>query len=134
VLLANNDLLEDTDAMLFHIRHNLWAGGIDDLIEIPIDSNFQSAFIIKRGKIIDINGARLLLMNDQSDTNYFMLKPDYILLSRNIKPPKNIPEISTIVFQHGISEGTKTQWHDLQNASHDLEVDNALVVNLEKDY
>jgi competence protein ComEC len=130
VLLASQDLLKNEDAMLFHIRHNLWAGGIRNLTELPVDSNLKSEFVLKQDKIIDTRGIRLLLLNEPSDTNCFNLKPDYILLSGNIKPPKKIPDVSTVIFQPGISKRTKTQWQKLTNAIHDLAANDALIINL----
>jgi hypothetical protein len=132
VLIADNKLLRDDDAMLFHIRHNLWAGGIHDLREIPIDSSFTLKNLVKQRNIIDANGARVLLLKTAADTNLFSLNPDYILVTGNISPPKQITPSSKVILGNGVSKNVSEKWQSLGEHIHDLAAENALLIKLNK--
>jgi competence protein ComEC len=133
VLFASHDLLRDEDAMLFHVRHNLWAGGIKDMTEQALDSNFQSRHVIKSGKLIDTKSARILLLAQATDTAYFALNPSHALVTNNIKAPHSIPQDVTVVLESGLRSSTRASWKKLPNAVHDLGEEPALEVNLNND-
>ncbi len=120
VLLADSALLADEDAMLFHIKHNLWAGGIKQNESFELAGESKSKLHFKQQAVIDANELRILLFSEPSDSSYFSLKPDVIVVAGRIKAPTNVPDSATIILQNGLSKFYIDNWNEASTKIYDL--------------
>lgn len=131
IIIADEELLADEDAMLFYIRHNLWAGSIKNVLEFKLSCDTTSDFHQQKNGLIDAFGERFLLLKKSSDTTKFALSPTTIVVNKRIKAPKFVPKNIQLILMNGMSENTKKSWKTLANPIHDLEVDGAKQISIQ---
>jgi competence protein ComEC len=130
-LIADPDLLADEDAMLFYIRHNLWAEKVQKVVEYAVSSDTTSNLHQQKNRLIDAFGTRILALETAQDSAKFSLNPNYILVKKGIKPPAFVPAEAYIILMNGHNRKTKKLWSNLQNEVYDLYEKGAKVIPLQ---
>lgn len=127
VIVAPQQLLTNEDAMLFHIRHNQWAQGIQNLKETPLDVPLQSPDIALYKNWLWLNGETFLFYQHAGDSLHLTLQPDYILVYAWVNPPQQKIN-GRIVLLEGLTEKHQIAWHEGQDIFHDLGKQGALIL------
>lgn len=128
-LLSDSILLADEEAMLFHIQHNLWAGGVKKPAVFYVHKDAVSDKLILQNGVLEIARNRILLYWEAVDSLKFTLKPNIVLVARNVPPPKKMPD-SQVVLLSGLRPTTIARWQQLRPEAHDLGRSGAFVLNL----
>ncbi|MBL4715930.1 MAG: ComEC family competence protein [Bacteroidia bacterium] len=113
-LTSNASLLNDEQKLLFHVKHNLWTLGIDQLEKISLDSSnqsYQTSDIFFRNNFIQFCDKKILLLNDPNFlTSVEPIEVDYLILSNNIK--FKIENLSKIIhFKQLIIDSSNSYWY-----------------------
>jgi len=128
-LFTTADLLQNEDAMLFHIRHNQWGQGFRLLNHFNIDSTFVAGPIAQHGNIIFFGGDKLLRLTSIADTALLHLNPTFILVHSGVYPPE-IKINAKIILMHGHTAGSRQQWQNSQPVFWDLGLYGAYTTHL----
>jgi competence protein ComEC len=128
-LLADSTLLADEQAMLFHIRHNLWAGGVEAPKTFSWNKDTTSADLILSNGMADFNGHRVLLYAADDDSTKFVLNPAVIFVVANVQPPQQLPNLP-VVLLNGLRPKTVAGWGEKSVALHNLATAGAFTLAL----
>ena len=128
-LIADSNLLADEQAMLFHIRHNLWAGGVKEPKVFSLNSDTVSESLILANGMVEMNGTRILFFSAEDDSSKFILKPDVLFITGNVVPPHKLPKVP-IVMLSGLRLKTIEQWQARSMGLCNLAASGAITLNL----
>ena len=128
ILLADSMLLQDKDAMLFFIRHNLWAGSISNTLEFELEKASSSAYHRYKNGVLDVFSHRILLYSEPIDSLKFNLNPTHIFVTRNIIPPKYLPHNCMVILQKGVNQKTVQVWKSKTENVYALAEEGALIL------
>ena len=128
VLLADSTLLQDEDAMLFFIRHNLWAGSILKTEEFYREQNSISNLHNYKNGVLEVFDKRILFYQNSSDSLKFSLKPTHIFVASRAFPPHKLPTNCVVILQTGMKPKTAAAWRSGTKNVYELSVDGALVL------
>ena len=130
-LLADSVLLADEQAFLFHIRHNLWAGGVKAPKVFRLERDTVSPNLILSNGMVEMSGTRILLFSDAADSSKFTLEPDVVFVKANVAPPQKLPNVPVVLLR-GLRAKTTEQWQAQSIGVHDLAASGAFTLNLPK--
>jgi hypothetical protein len=129
-VIAPRTFLEDDDAMLFYVKHNIWAKGRINLVPIDIAKDTTTADFTFLNSMLETSYTRMLIQNGQLDSTQFLLKPDLVLIQ---KPPEWLENRSfsfQIVMERKSSTTQSNQVSAKKNI-HDLGAKGALFISSE---
>ncbi|MDZ7845921.1 MAG: hypothetical protein U5L96_03610 [Owenweeksia sp.] len=110
MFLADTSLLEDDDALTFHVKHHWWARDVSRPRLIKMHENVNEVFIIKKGPLIRFGQWNLFLF-ERKNTD-----PPPVgtwIVTANVKPPQDFLHTPDIVVLSGaIDYYSQLAWKD----------------------
>lgn len=94
LLLADSLLLQDDDALTFHIKHHWWATDVDEMRLVPLSTEVQNDLAYKKGGFIQTKQTSILLYENQRKA----LEADVWLIRNYGYPPDEAFLVNTLVF------------------------------------
>ncbi len=129
-IIGTKKLLNDKDAMLFHMLHNQWANGLKNPDIYYIHENINTQRLIANSGFIEFENQRILLVENATDSTKFALNPTHIIVAPRVKPFYSIPKNSIIILTSGHQEKNIAVWRNRFKEAIVLQETGAYVVDL----
>lgn len=127
IFIAPHEFVKNEDAMLFHVRHNQWAHGLNKL-QTHFLADTNSHYVAIKNPLIAAGGYTFLHYQTPKDSIYLALRPDFVLVQPRAKPPYRKIEKSKVILIKGHSPKSADLWKQQQPNCYNLGESGALVL------